>query len=390
MQHSPTEVKKRLDKAVDPDGNVMDLVAVLEIVSILEKLPLTKEALEKTRIGRTINLLRKKTENAELAKRAKKLVKKWQTLVVSHLEALRIADSPLNGQQSLSPQVNGLLPNDGERPHSAGPDKCKLLEGNRKRKREKECSSSEGSPVLFSKNLDEIKRKGDVDRSSTLPFPRSKKLAIGTSLSKGNSVSSEKTSDQSIQNKEASNSAVDNIPFVRESSSDASDGKIITRNSDICDASTGDTKNTDSIKTCEDNDNPKDFVINSECVNTKDVDSGNSIQQAFSSSSHNKINGTDSTQLCSNLCDGNSSTTSPLENDLLMSQDSNAYSQEIPQKMEPARKEPLVPMEKILDMSAEATGITGRYGQDGQWYTWTDVMPYQDGSLNILPYVILD
>lgn len=72
MQNSPQEIKTRLDRAVDPDGNVcvvlayllfytcrkfkffflafvsqvLDMAAVLEIVTTLEQIPVTKEALE--------------------------------------------------------------------------------------------------------------------------------------------------------------------------------------------------------------------------------------------------------------------------------------------------------------------------------------------------------
>lgn len=48
------------------------------------------------------------------------------------------------------------------------------------------------------------------------------------------------------------------------------------------------------------------------------------------------------------------------------------------------------PKELLLDMSVQASGINGRYNEDGEWYDWSQVMPVSEGTLNILPYVILE
>lgn len=87
MQHSPFEIKERLLRALDQEYNVLDMATVLEVVTILERTPITKEALETTRLGRDINELRRKTKNEFLAKRAKDLVRRWRDLILPHSEA---------------------------------------------------------------------------------------------------------------------------------------------------------------------------------------------------------------------------------------------------------------------------------------------------------------
>ncbi|XP_013148750.1 PREDICTED: mediator of RNA polymerase II transcription subunit 26-like [Papilio polytes] len=61
---------------------VVDMHAVNEIISILEKINITKELLETTRLGKHVNELRRKTTDQTLARRAKVLVKRWRDLVI--------------------------------------------------------------------------------------------------------------------------------------------------------------------------------------------------------------------------------------------------------------------------------------------------------------------
>lgn len=82
MQNNVTNLSQKLQRSLDNNYNVVDMPAVIEIISSLEKTAVTKELLETTRLAKYINELRRKTTNPSLAKRAKDLLKKWRNSIL--------------------------------------------------------------------------------------------------------------------------------------------------------------------------------------------------------------------------------------------------------------------------------------------------------------------
>lgn len=72
----------KLCRAIDAEGNVLENAIVLDIIGQLHSLDITTEELERTRLGKYVNLIRKKTTEQDIANKARALVKKWKKLIV--------------------------------------------------------------------------------------------------------------------------------------------------------------------------------------------------------------------------------------------------------------------------------------------------------------------
>uniref|UniRef100_A0A0K8RU14 Mediator of RNA polymerase II transcription subunit 26 n=1 Tax=Crotalus horridus TaxID=35024 RepID=A0A0K8RU14_CROHD len=141
---SPQQIRDRLLQAIDPNSNIHNMVAVLEVISSLEKYPITKEALEETRLGKLINDVRKKTKNEELAKRAKKLLRNWQKLI----EPVSQNEATLRGLPNPPGSANG------------GAHNCRV-------------ETSPGA-VIGSKPIQDVKNRNDVQKLHS-PKPGNRK-----------------------------------------------------------------------------------------------------------------------------------------------------------------------------------------------------------------------
>ncbi|CAD5207409.1 unnamed protein product [Bursaphelenchus okinawaensis] len=78
VEESVVALKHKCQKIVDGKKEMEEAYSLLEG---LEGIAITVDVLTKTRIGMTVNDLRKKTKDEKLAKRAKALIKKWKAMI---------------------------------------------------------------------------------------------------------------------------------------------------------------------------------------------------------------------------------------------------------------------------------------------------------------------
>jgi len=72
-------IGKKLDKMIS-SKSIVDSIG-LDLLNALKKQPMTLDVLQKTRIGMTVNNLRKQSQNDELVTLAKSLIKNWKKLL---------------------------------------------------------------------------------------------------------------------------------------------------------------------------------------------------------------------------------------------------------------------------------------------------------------------
>ncbi|KAK9877576.1 hypothetical protein WA026_018680 [Henosepilachna vigintioctopunctata] len=79
------DLSRRLLGALDKDHNIKDMSTIINCIALLERLEITKEFLSTTKLAKHINEMRKRTKKESLAKRAKSLLKSWREKVVSNI-----------------------------------------------------------------------------------------------------------------------------------------------------------------------------------------------------------------------------------------------------------------------------------------------------------------
>eukprot|EP00118_Oscarella_pearsei_P005376 m.24669 g.24669 ORF g.24669 m.24669 type:complete len:221 (+) comp28665_c0_seq3:92-754(+) len=98
------QLTTQLLKTLNEEGNVTDEVGIVDVIATLEKMPVTPEILETTRIGKHVNDIRKRVKSEALARRAKKLIKRWHKFV-----SLGLDPSTTNTPTSRASTPNGFV-----------------------------------------------------------------------------------------------------------------------------------------------------------------------------------------------------------------------------------------------------------------------------------------
>ena len=308
-------------------------------------------------------------------------MKKWQKAFVNHIEAIRNTDSPLNGSRISSPQFNGAIRDSSSLPGTPtlpeGLEKLKNVEGKKRGLKRKRggSTSSESSPVVFGKLLEK-----DLNSRSGTPTTEGVDSALsspGSIVGSTVSLSQSQTeictptslfsndceqSSTSVSTQNAKDAIVEpetEKPKLGGNISDNKNGEM-TECARDCGTRLADTTDGSVVKDKPHADDSCNIDVMKPKTNS-DVDIVTSLDI--------KENAVETSECAEELV---------------------GLDEDSPESYLPPLRPPKSPSEMELEVSAQARGINGHFGADGVWYDWTEVMPSSEGSLNILPYVLLE
>ncbi|XP_065193906.1 transcription elongation factor A protein 2-like [Sycon ciliatum] len=119
------KVSKQLEKMMTEDS--LDDAQALELLKVLQSQSISLEDLEKTRIGMSVNKIRKQTSSSDVSTLAKKLIKAWKKMLDSASNKgskagkTSSADPPESKSNSDSPVAMGDSPNVPPKQEPASP-----------------------------------------------------------------------------------------------------------------------------------------------------------------------------------------------------------------------------------------------------------------------------
>eukprot|EP00731_Ephydatia_muelleri_P019126 Em0011g1166a len=399
MPGSVRDLKTRLLEAIDQEGNVINMEILCEVVTALETTQLTAEDLHVTRLGKFVNLARRKATDRSLSKRLKNLVKRWQKL---------LQGGPSNGQACADSAQCAPPPPPPPAPTLSEPDVLMRI----------------STPLSQASSIVTLLQTPVVQRSTT-PCPTSVQSVVTTSHS-GTSTPSVPTSappapsgskNDAIFNRRQKLqmlSQVNKRPPAISSSSGVSTNTTHPVKSEAIDAdqdrgiTTGTTpvirgtsaafKSSLADNTCTEDEG---LVIRIPLVAV--------IQKAFSKHPPTGANSRPSSPFPDHTV------TSPIEQ--VIQDVALPYNNYTPNVAATPFVEHTLSLVVSIDTSrlaqsavtsaGETTirrpqdnagvpmgcvpGIDGHVGQDGSWYDWTKAMPPMDGTtVTVLPYVYVD
>lgn len=380
MPPTATEVNARLHKAVNEEGNVLNMEAVNDMITWLEKINITMEVLEETRIGKRMNLMRKNLQDKELAKRVKNLLKKWKKEIKNNGNANDITNNRFNSQPGNLQNLKRNIDNN--------------IQAGVKRKRtsaENSPLQRTGSPRVSSPSLSahRLQQSSSLVNSSPLKLVSSPKLQTDK-LPRNVSNPKNKTK---IQEKHVENTP---SPLINNSSHNNVQIDCNNKISDVLNknqAKSNVPNNSNGLHTVNETETEnrlKDLTKAEEFDFVKDTDTR---------TQEDRISSLDSGYQGTLSCDENSPSLSPDDKIFLPIEKTTELGEEVrsttPEHYEPIEREDLEKQRKEIpdnpvSPKTEADGVNGIYDENDQFCDWTEEITYKEKDYHVLPYVILD